>query len=165
MSLVGAIFDDRAAAASAASALRAIGVADDATVTAAWSGDRYVVDAHAGRDLGRSLAVGAALGAIVGVVVGAGIAVGLWQSVPAATAAITGGGVGALLMAVLGGYLGMNRRRRKLWDQRDWTHLDLSTGEVLVLVDAAGRTADEARARLRQNGGRIVEPTHPSSGV
>lgn len=164
MTTVGAVFDDRASASAAADALRRIGVADDETVTAAWSGERYVVDVHAGRDLGRTLSVGALIGLVVGMAIGAVLALVVWRSVSDATAMIAGGGVGGLLGAILGGYLGMSRHREKLWDQRDWTHLDLVEGQLLVVVDTREMT-ETAEAELRQNGGRIVEPVHPGNGV
>jgi hypothetical protein len=158
--LVGAVFPSRLSAADAAEALRTRGLADEHVATAVWSGDGYVIESPAGREVRDSLALGALLGFAIALVIGGTIGAVAWSSVAAWVAFGVSGVIAGMAGAVIGGYLGLNRHRPLLWDERHWAHIALEEGEVLVVV-GVDRPEDTA-STLQLHGGHLVQPVHPS---
>jgi hypothetical protein len=152
------VFTDRASAGTAAEALRRRGFADDDVTTAVWSGDRYVIESHAGRMLERGLLSGIFAGTITGAALGALVALAIWGTDVGATAL----GLSVLFVgttgATVGAYIGMGRYRPQLETQRQWSHLSLAPNQVLLVVAIEDEPA-EAAAVLEDHGGRRVEPT------
>ncbi len=157
--LVGATFGARTSAAAAADALVSRGLAPANVLAAVWSGDRYVIESTAADKMGDALRKGGLLGGGVGFVVAGIIALAIWTSVSAIVAFTVTGVVGAAAGAVIGGYVGLNQRRRLLWSQRDWAHISLGEGHVLLVVGVD--RPDDTEAILADHGGTVVEPVHP----
>lgn len=157
--LVGAVFPERSSAAAAVADLRSSGFTDDELATAEWLDGQYVLASHAGRKIGQSLIWGGVMGAVLGAVVGAVLTVLLWQTADTAAALLVGGVAGAAFGAILGSYFGLNRYRPQLWDQRDWSHLEIEHGEVLIVMAEKDRP-DLVGEILQRHGGRRVEPVH-----
>lgn len=158
--LVGALFPSRESAKAAADDLRAAGFGDEELATAEWLDGRYVIASHAGRKIAHGVWIGALAGTVLGAVVGAVLTALLWQSATVGAALLVGGTFGAFGGAVLGAYFGLVRHRPHLWDEEDWTHLEVEEGEVLI-VFATGRRPEAVREIFDRHGGRRVEPIHP----
>ncbi len=157
--IVGAVFENRQRAAMAAAALRSRNLAGAKITEAVWNGDGYVIDTPAGQEIRSGLSMGAPLGAVIGFLVLGLVGIVAWSSVSDVIAFLVIGSVGAIAGAVLGGYYGVNRHRPLLWDERDWTHVGLDEGEVLVVVGVDRPSV--AASTLETHGGRLVEPVHP----
>jgi hypothetical protein len=155
--VVGAVFADRASAAAAAEALRRAGMADAHLTADVWTGSPYVVATATRRRLLRGLAIGMLAGAVVGAVAGVLAGAVVWDTLGMVPSFAIGAGGGFALGATIGAYVGLNRRRPELWDRRDWTHLTLQDGEILLVVEAGG-AAGTAEGILQEHGGRRVEP-------
>lgn len=134
------------------------GLAPRRVTTAVWSTDRYVLETRAREDMRDGLRAGASVGAVIGGIVGAAALPFSWTAPPLWAALLLGLVFGAGGGALLGGYVGINRHQQELWDERDWTHVDLADGEILLIVSSD--EPDEAVAVLDGHG-RIVEPVHP----
>ncbi len=158
--LVGAVFPNRATAKEAAADLRSSGFTDEQLATAEWLDNQYAIASHAGRNIGQSLFWGGVIGALLGGVAGAVLASLLWQTVDTVVALLVGGVAGAVTIGFLGAYFGLNRYRPQLWDQRDWSHLEIEEGEVLIVL-AAEERPEVVGEILERHGGRRVEPVHP----
>jgi hypothetical protein len=158
--LTGAVFEDRAAAARAADRLIERGMAHSDLTQAAWSADGYVLESHAGQRIWRGSAKGAVVGGVIGSVVGTLAAWAIWSDTTLFVLAVIGVALGGVFGTYLGAYAGFVKYRPQLWDQQDWTHLDLDEGQVLVVV-ASEEQADEARSLLVESGGQPVEPVRP----
>jgi len=158
--LVGAVFPDRSSAAAAAFDLSSSGFNDDELATAEWLKGKYVLASHAGQNMTRSLLRGGLIGTVLGGVVGAILTVLFWESADAVEAILVGGVAGAAFGATLGSYFGLIRYRPQLWNEEDWSHIEVEDGEVLIVMAEKDRP-DIVRQILERHGGRRVEPVHP----
>jgi hypothetical protein len=158
--LVGAVFPDRSSAAAAVADLRRSGFDDDELASAEWLEGKYVLASHAGQNIKKSLLRGGVIGTVLGAIVGAILTVVLWQSADAVEAILVGGVAGAAFGATLGSYFGLIRYRPQLWNEEDWSHIEVEDGEVLIVMAEEDRP-DLVREILERQGGRRVEPVHP----
>jgi hypothetical protein len=162
MSLVSAVFDDRASAERAVTELRRLGVTDTDLSFVARSEDEAVAAGAAPDTAGKRAAKGAAAGA------GAGLLFGLAAlAIPGVGPFITAGGLasalgttggalaaGALVGGTSGAIAGALSRAGYSREESEFYGPAIDRGGVLVAVDTEGVVSrDQAREVLTQHGG------------
>lgn len=159
--LVGAVLDGRDAAFRAAERLQREGGAPRGMLTAVWRGDQYVVESHAPQRIGRGLIVWGLSSAVLGAIVAALLLLLWFPDSAAAGAMVWGAIIGSGLGLVLGGYWGIARHEKELWNERDWGDIRLGPNEVLIALEVRDEMRRQVVDILEESGGRAVKPVHP----